>query len=331
MHDGLPEDWAKGLVQRLVVAKPELANDDATLNEVVEQWLRDTRDSICSTLVSSQADGFPIYGHYRIQGEFGRGACGSIFDAVDLDTNEAVAIKVLHPDFAADPFRLGTFVAKARALCSLRNPCCHKHFEYGHDRGRHFVASEMLCGQTPASKLADQPCMPVEFALCIAWNLAEALTELHGRHLVHGNLTTEDVRLEAGKRKALLTFFRANGGSYCRWTYPRYGEEWAYAPPEEYVSGTCGPAADLFALGAILYECLTGRRPNVMTKDDWACEDGYRYVAPVPVDRLCPQVPYGTAQLIGALLARDPARRPSAADTARYLEHLLKQATRVGR
>lgn len=267
-------------------------------------------------------------GPYEILGSFGAGGQGDVYRARDTRLDRTVAIKTIKDAAGADPGRRAQVEREARILAPLSHPnICGLHDIVHGDEGTCLVM-EALEGQTLAKRLLARPGrgLPVQEALNIAAAVADGLAFAHQHDVVHhdvkpGNimLTPSGVklldfgvaRLRRAGHEADVTM-TAQGGSTAAGTLP-------YMAPEQ-LRGEVDARSDLFALGAVLYEMLTGTRAFVADSPSALAARITEHDPPaLPPDVAVPAV----ARLVAKCLARDPARRwQTAVDLADELRWL---------
>lgn len=217
-------------------------------------------------------------GSYEIKSALGAGGMGEVYCARDPKLNRDVAIKVLQDAFAADPERLGRFSREAQLLASLNHP--HIAQIYGFEDfasgepGQSVVRAlimELVDGPTLADRIKQGP-IPVEETVAIARQIAEALEAAHGRGIIHRDLKPANIKLTAdgavkvldfGLAKALNPLSPANVGSPSNPSTVSgmiLGTV-AYMAPEQARGQTVDERADIWALGVVTYEMLSGHRP----------------------------------------------------------------------
>ena len=211
---------------------------------------------------------------YRIDAALGAGGMGEVYRATDTTLGRDVAIKVLPAAFASDPERLARFEREAKLLASLNHP--NVAHVYGFERATlsdgsvvHFLAMELVEGEDLAERLRRGE-VPVDEALAIAKQVAEALEEAHEKGIVHRDLKPANVKVTPdGKVKVLdfglakaFTGDTASGSSAELSQSPTLAHTGtaAYMSPEQARGRVVDKRADVWAFGALLYEMLTGRR-----------------------------------------------------------------------
>jgi serine/threonine protein kinase/Tol biopolymer transport system component len=211
-------------------------------------------------------------GPYEIRSPLGAGGMGEVYRARDTRLNRDVAIKVLPASFSSDPDRLQRFAQEARAAAALSHPNILSIFDIGDNQGAPYVVSELLEGETLRDRLRNGP-LPARKAIDYAGQMARGLAAAHEKGIIHRDLKPENLFLTHDGRVKILDFGLA------KLTHPEPGDSSGDAPTQQVgtdagtVMGTAGymspeqvrgkPAdarSDIFALGAILYEMLSGKR-----------------------------------------------------------------------
>lgn len=200
---------------------------------------------------------------YEILGELGRGGMGVVYKARHLSLNRVVALKMIRPDVVPDPNKAVRFRQEAELTARLQHANVVQVYEIGGDAGRMFLAMEFVDGPTLAQKVAGAPFAPAAAARLIE-TLAAAVHEAHRLRIVHRDLKPGNILLTADGVPKVTDFGLAkwdiDGG--LTQTGAVLGTP-SYMAPEQAVGDAAriGPATDVYGLGAVLYECLTGRPP----------------------------------------------------------------------
>jgi eukaryotic-like serine/threonine-protein kinase len=253
--------------------------------------------------------------HYLIEGVAARGGMASIFRATDLRTGKPVAIKVPHPDMAADPAFLERFRHEEEIGAQLDHPGVMKVFPEG-DRSRIYMVMEWVPG-IPLRQLLNQrqPRLSRERATTITLAICDALDYIHCNGLVHRDLKPENVMIDAEDRIKLIDFGIATDAETGRITSAKLSDTMGtpdYISPEQ-VEGERGDArSDLYALGIMLYEMLTGEVP-FKGPNPFAAMNVRLLHNPVPPRELDPEISPQLQEIVYRALERDPRNRyPSA-------------------
>ncbi|MFO0844320.1 MAG: protein kinase [Gemmataceae bacterium] len=284
---------------------------------------------------------------YEVLREIGRGGMGAVYLARQVGLNRVVALKKIRPDAHLDPEQQARFRREAEAVAKLDHPNIVQVYEVGEQEGQSYLALEYLDGGTLAEKLAGP--LPPREAAGLALTLARAIDHAHRRGIVHRDLKPANILLAgpppgvdaAGLAGAVVKV--ADFGLAKDLTrelgQTRTGAIVGtpdYMAPEQAagLAREVGAGADIWALGAILYECLTGRPPfrGATTLDTLQL---VRQQEPVPPSRLQPKVPRDLETICLKCLEKAPAQRYLTAglfaeDLRRYLAGEPILARRVG-
>ena len=271
-------------------------------------------------------------GPYEILAPLGAGGMGDVYRARDTRLGRDVALKTLPPEFAADPERLSRFDLEARAVGALSDPHVVAIYDVGVHEGTPFVVFELVEGDTLRRRL-EPGALPVATALDLAIQVARGLAAAHERGIVHRDLKPENIVVARGGRVKILDFGLAKrmtgepaGGDTASigaaLTSPGsvYGTV-GYMAPEQIRDQAIDGRTDLFALGAILYEMLSGHRafPGATPADVQAA---ILSTEPGPLPDAARLVP-GLERVVRRTLEKDPSARPqNARDLAFDLELL---------
>ena len=235
------------------------------------------------TATSSRARDGEMLGSYRLESRLGGGGMGEVYRAVDVRLNRSVAVKISHIPFS------DRFEREARTLSSLNHP----HICTLYDVGPNFLVMELIDGTTLAARIAQGP-LPIDDVVRYGVEIAEALSEAHRAGIVHRDLKPQNVMLTRHGVKVLdFGIAQVVDESVITATGVVVGTP-AYMAPEQKAGHAIDARSDLFALGLILYEMATGRRPG----------------AGAPRLKMRSDLDV----LVESLLDPDPARRPQSAD-----------------
>ncbi len=201
---------------------------------------------------------------YEVLGVLGRGGMGVVYMARHKALGRLVALKMILNSDHADPLELARFRTEAESLARLQHPNIVQIFEVGEHEGRPYLALEYLEGGSLAARLSKAPLSPREAARMLE-TLAHAVDAAHQRQVIHRDLKPANVLLTADGTPKVTDFGlakRLDAGAGLTQTNALMGTP-SYMAPEQALSKAAevGPASDVYALGAILYECLTGRPP----------------------------------------------------------------------
>src|SRR5215471_15613203 len=232
-------------------------------------------------------------GTYEIVELLGTGGMGEVYRAHDSKLKRDVAIKVLPLEFAADGQRVTRFLREAQILASLNHPHIGAIYDLENVDGLQFLVLELVEGETLAGRIARAP-IPVDEALSIALQIAEALEAAHEKGIVHRDLKPANIKLSPQERVKVLDFGLAkpwqmeqqsltlsNATTMTSASMPgTILGTLAYMPPEQARGQETDRRADVWAFGCVLYEVLAG---VMKTEPDWT---RLPVETPLPVRRL---------------------------------------------
>ena len=267
-----------------------------------------------------------IAGRYRIEGRLGVGGMSTVHLAFDNRLERYVALKLLAAHLADDPTFVSRFRREALAAARLVHPNIVQVFDFGFDAGhhQHFIVMEHVPGKSCAELLRDRGHLDVEEALNIVTQACRGLEYAHRNGVVHrdvkpGNLLVSDSDVV---KLADFGIARAADQSSITQVGSVLGTA-AYLSPEQARGDDAGPRADLYSLGVVTYQLISGRLPyEANSLSELALKQ--QREAPVPLNELNPQVPRSLAQAVAMTLAIDQRARP--ADALELAEALREGA-----
>ncbi|WP_187366543.1 protein kinase domain-containing protein [Trebonia kvetii] len=255
-------------------------------------------------------------GRYVLAEVLGTGGMATVWRAHDQVLGREVAVKVLSQQFAADPGFADRFEREARHAASVSHPRLVTVFDSGIDRGTPFLVMELVTGRTLRQVLDDAGPLPAGQAVAIAAGVCEGLEAAHAAGLVHRDIKPVNIMLAGGEVKILdFGIARADGTAARTATGTVLGTP-AYLSPEQAAGHPAGPASDLYSLGCVLFEMLTGS-PPFTAESQLALAYRQVYDDPGPPSARRPGLPASLDQLTARLLAKAPAARPASAAAAR--------------
>jgi serine/threonine protein kinase len=203
-----------------------------------------------------------VLGHYELETVLGRGGMGVVYVGVHRGLRQRRAVKVLPPQLALDDFFLTRFQHEARIASELRHPNIVTIYDVGEDQGYHYIAMELVDGLPLDKLIARESPLSFERAIHILASLADALDYAHARGVVHRDLKAANIFVGPSGHVTLLDFgvARVIEGTRLTHTGMLIGTP-EYIAPEALAGGESTPSADLYALGVLAYEALTGRVP----------------------------------------------------------------------
>ncbi|MBI3272709.1 MAG: SUMF1/EgtB/PvdO family nonheme iron enzyme [Planctomycetes bacterium] len=272
----------------------------------------------------------PDFGEYRLLGRLGEGGMGVVYRALHRSLNRIVALKVLTPGDQATPAQITRFIDEARNAAKLSHPHIIPIFDVGIHRGHHYFTMKPIEGPTleklmiqDLGRFAREPRAAVELLLPVA----EAIQYAHEHGIIHRDIKPSNILIGPDGAPNVMDFGLSKDvseGQKLTKTGMVLGTP-CYMSPEAARADTrqIGPASDVFSLGAVLYEMLTGR-PPFLGKTYYETMEHVLKSDPVPVRRANPSVPVDLETICHKALEKTLARRyPSAAALAADLRQFL--------
>lgn len=269
--------------------------------------------------------GLVVAGRYELGGLLGRGGMAEVFAGNDRRLDRPVAVKLLLPAMAARPEIRTRFEAEARAAASLSHPNAVAVFDTGEHRGIAFIVMERLPGETLADRIGAGPVDPA-WLRTIATEVLSALGAAHAVGLVHRDVKPGNILLAADGRAKVADFgiaksAEARGRGDITATGELLGTP-AYLAPERLDGAPATPASDLWAVGVVLYEALTGTKPFT-GETPLATARAVAAGTPRRLSQLRPDLDPVLVATVERAMAPDPAARfASAGDMAAALAAL---------
>ncbi|HYL04994.1 MAG TPA: protein kinase [Thermoanaerobaculia bacterium] len=272
-----------------------------------------------------------VIAHYRILGPLGGGGMGVVYQAQDLSLERVVALKFLPPELTRDPESKSRFLQEARAASALDHPnICTIHEVGETDEGQLYLAMACYDGETLKQRLQRGP-LPIDEALETAQQVARGLVKAHRHGIVHRDIKPANLMITADEIVKILDFGIAKLAGAAGLT--RIGSSLGtpgYMSPEQARGDEVDPRTDVWSLGAVLYEMVTGRRP-FRGEHDQAVLYALFNQEPDPVAQLRPDAPPELVRIIGRMLAKDPDQRYlTAAEALADLRALYGPVTGTG-
>lgn len=250
------------------------------------------------------------FGHYKILRLLGQGGMATVYDAYDPKHDRHVALKVLKPEWQRESEAVVRFLREARAAGGLSAP----HIASIYDSGEQpvpFIAMELLDGPTLAELLQLRGKLPVSEAVRLVRGLGEALVYAHSRGRIHRDVKPSNILLSGPELTPKLADFGIAVIATEAVQVTRHGQALGtpcYMCPEQWRGERVDARCDLFSLGLIFYEMLTGRRAF---EGETVESLGYQITrqAPAPLKELAPQTPPHVRAIVDQLLAKRPEDR----------------------
>ena len=261
--------------------------------------------------------------HYRIESVVARSGMASVFKATDLRDGRTVAIKVPHPEMECDPVLFDRFKREGEIGRTLDHPGVMKVFPE-ENPSQIYLVMEWVDGKLLSQVLRDRGKLPAERVVRLALKICDALDYIHNHGVAHRDLKPENVMVNGDDNIKLIDFGIAAKAGARRLTFSKFSQTMGtpeYISPEQ-VKGRRGDArSDLYSLGTMIYELLTGKVPFTGSNPFLIMNDK-TLNNPVPPRELDPSITPQIQEIIYRALERDPKNRyASAREMAWDLEH----------
>ncbi len=278
-------------------------------------------------MTDSPAASSPIVaGRYRIERRIARGGMADVFLALDTVLDRPVALKVLADRQVDDPTHVARFEREARSAAGLSHPNIVAIYDSGVDGGRYYIAMEHVDGSTLAERLAERGALPVEDGCRIAAEVADALDFAHRHGTIHRDVKPSNILLGTDGRTRVTDFgiARALTGDEGLTEVGMVMGTPRYSSPEQAQGHPLDPRSDLYSLGVVLFEMLTGR-PPFSGATPVAVAQLHVSEPPPRASTVRPELAGDADRVIDTLLAKDPdARYRTAADLRVDLQRLAR-------
>ncbi len=261
---------------------------------------------------ASPPPGALVAERYRILALLGRGGSGEVYQVHDLKLDQEVALKRLSPSLAGNPAALARFHREVRLARQISHPNVCRIFDIGESGGRPFLTMELIDGENLASLLLRIGRLLPAKGLEIARQLCAGLAAIHGSGVLHRDLKPANIMID-GRGQARITDFGISALAGDPADRTRAGTP-AYMAPEQLAGSGATVRSDIYSLGLVLHELLTGRRaaPAAVRRGPAGPAGATPLPVPPPSD-LCPDLDPEVDDAVLACLQREPSARPASA------------------
>jgi serine/threonine-protein kinase len=266
--------------------------------------------------------------HYRLENLVARSGMASIYRATDFENGRTVAIKIPHPEVEADPLFYDRFKREEEIGKKLDHPGVMRVYADA-DRSRVYMVMEWVEGKLLRQILIEQKKLPIERAIRITLGICEALEYIHSKGVVHRDLKPENIMVDANDRVKLIDFGIAGSVGMRRLTFAKLTHAMGtpdYISPEQVKSKRGDARSDIYALGVMLYEMLTGEVP-FHGPNAFAIMNDRLLNNPIPPRELNPEISPQLQEIIYRALERKPENRYA---SIREFAHDLRNQAQVG-
>jgi serine/threonine-protein kinase len=252
-------------------------------------------------------------GRYRIQRKLGAGGMADVYLAEDQELGRRVAIKILNGRHANDDQFIERFRREAKNAAALNHPNIVSIYDRGEAEDTYYIAMEFLDGRTLKELIVSRGAAPINVAIEYARQILSALRFAHRHGIVHRDIKPHNVLVDAEGRVKVTDFGIARAGTSQMTETGSIVGTAQYLSPEQARGGEVDPRSDLYSLGVVLYELLTGKTPfDGETPVEIAMK--HLSAAPKPPSKLRPDVPPELDKVVLRALAKNPDERYQSAD-----------------
>lgn len=253
---------------------------------------------------------------YELEELIGGGGMADVYKARDCLLNRPVAVKILHEEFKQDKEFVDKFQREAQAAARLSHPNIVNIYDVGVADGDHYIVMEYVPGRTLKDRIRQEGHLSVSESLRVAREIAEALAHAHANNLVHCDIKPHNILMMADGHAKVADFGIAIARAVTESTMTYSGNVIGsvhYFSPEQAKGTMITPKSDVYSLGVVLYEMLTGKLP--FTGDNpVSIAVKHLQEEPVPVRQIDPAIPPVVEAIVSKAMSKDPAMRPTSAE-----------------
>ncbi|EJP32194.1 putative serine/threonine-protein kinase PrkC [Selenomonas sp. FOBRC9] len=269
-------------------------------------------------------------GRYALEMPIGSGGMADVYRAKDQLLERTVAVKILHRQYENDTEFIARFQREAKAAARITHPNIVNVYDVGVAEGRHYIVMEYVPGRTLKERIKEEAALPVPEALRIAGQIASALAQAHADQLVHCDIKPHNILVMPDGTVKVADFGIARAVTESTMTYnDSVMGSVHYFSPEQASGTTITPKSDVYSLGIVLYEMLTGHVPF---DGNTAVSIARRHLdeEPQPLHAILPGIPPVVDALVMRMMAKDPAQRPDSAQLVRDIRRAEQLCVSVG-
>jgi tRNA A-37 threonylcarbamoyl transferase component Bud32 len=273
------------------------------------------------------AESLLLNNRYRLLSIIGEGGMATVYRAQDIMLGRTVAVKVLHERRADDEAFLARFYREAQAAANLDHPNIVSVYDIGQDDNLHYIVMEYIEGRNLKELILESAPFPIGHALTIAIQVCTAVGTAHKAGLIHCDVKPQNILVVPDGRVKVADFGIAR--ALASTPVIEGGDVWGtpdYLSPEQAAGGRLGPPSDVYSIGVVMYEMLTGR---LLFEAESGIAVVFKHLReePMPINELNPRVPPGLARIVHKALAKEPSARYR---TASQLAQILINYHRAG-
>ena len=270
---------------------------------------------------------------YELEELVGGGGMADVYKATDRLLQRPVAVKILHEQFQRDQEFIEKFHREAQAAARLSHPNIVNIYDVGVSAGEHYIVMEYVPGTTLKELIQQRGHLEPDEALAITREIAEALAHAHANGLVHCDIKPHNILMLDGAHAKVADFGIARAVTESTMTYSgNVIGSVHYFSPEQAKGTVITPKSDVYSLGVVLYEMLTGELPFT-GENPVSIAMKHLQDEPTPVRRIDPAIPPVVEALVARMMAKDPALRPESAELVHEIaqaEAMVKNGTDPG-
>ena len=270
---------------------------------------------------------------YELEELVGGGGMADVYKATDRLLQRPVAVKILHEQFQRDQEFIEKFHREAQAAARLSHPNIVNIYDVGVSAGEHYIVMEYVPGTTLKELIQKRGHLEPDEALAITREIAEALAHAHANGLVHCDIKPHNILMLDGAHAKVADFGIARAVTESTMTYSgNVIGSVHYFSPEQAKGTVITPKSDVYSLGVVLYEMLTGELPFT-GENPVSIAMKHLQDEPTPVRRIDPAIPPVVEALVARMMAKDPALRPESAELVHEIEQaeaMVKNGTDPG-
>ncbi|MHC4062015.1 MAG: protein kinase domain-containing protein, partial [Planctomycetota bacterium] len=307
-------------LEAIILGKPPAKSERSHLpDSIFAESLSKSEATLQSPRNARDAGGslpFEKLGHYQIIERIGHGGMGDVYKGYEQALDRFVAIKVLPPEFGRQEDFVKRFHAEAAAIARLDHPNVVRIYYTGQDQGHHFFAMQYVDGQTLADLLEHRKRLTPSEALPIIEQCLAGIGAAHRSGLIHRDIKPGNVLLDRSSRRALVTDFGVVKAIQAQTQITVTGTVMGtadYIAPEQARGQDIDARADLYAMGVLIYQMLSGRLP-FQAESATSMMFQHAYEPPPPLAEVAPDVPGPLADIVMKLMAKKPEERYQSAD-----------------
>ena len=257
---------------------------------------------------------------YELLERVGGGGMADVYKAQDRWLDRPVAVKILHAQFQSDEEFIEKFHREAQAAARLSHPNIVNIYDVGASGDDHYIVMEYVPGRTLKELIQQRGHLAPEEALTITGEIAEALAHAHANGLVHCDIKPHNILMMNGQTAKVADFGIARAVTESTMTYSgNVIGSVHYFSPEQAKGTMITPKSDVYSLGVVLYEMLTGELPFT-GENPVSIAMKHLQDEPTPVRRIDPDIPPVVEALVSRMMAKDPAMRPSSEEVVHEVE-----------